>query len=57
MKINNVITDRMWGFVLILICMAYVIFSKKFCDGDITPVLVLVPIAVCGMMNTNYIVN
>ena len=57
MKISSVIMDRICGIALVVLCVAFAVFSVKFCDGDITPVFVLAPIGICSMMETFHHAN
>ena len=52
MKINSAVVDKICGVALVILCVVFAIFSIKVCDGDITPVFVLAPMGVCGMMKT-----
>ena len=49
MKVNGAVVDKVYGVVLVALCIAFTIFSVKFCDGDITPIFVLIPIGMCAL--------
>lgn len=52
MKVNSGVADKVCGVALVILCGVFAVFSVKVCDGDITPVFVLAPMAVCGMTKT-----
>lgn len=49
MRISGMVIDKICGIALLVLCVLLTIFSIKVCDGDITPIFILAPIAVCSM--------
>jgi len=41
--------NTLCGMALIAVCVACILVSIKFCDGDITPVFVLIPLGMCAI--------
>lgn len=52
MKISSEVVDKICGVSLVILCVAFAIFSVEVCDGDITPVFVMAPIGIGCMMKT-----
>jgi len=57
MNRKDKILNILCGISLIAVVVVCVLFSTKVCDGDITPVFVLAPIGVCGIMKKTYRTN
>ena len=49
MRERHMTIDMLCGMALIAVCVVCVLVSVKFCDGDITPIFVLIPIGMCAL--------